>query len=275
MPGDPPACPVQSARAARCPFYPLPRRDMSIESTLKRLTGNDSMTQPTSSADDVAWDLGDLYAGPDDPRLDARPRRGPAPRRGVRDGLPRQDRHRRRPGADLLLAALRELESLSEQMDRPRVYAGLLHAAKTDDPKHGALLSRTREQRTAINKHLIFFDLEWVKLADEPAQALIAVAGAGEVPPLPRAEARLAAALPQRAGGEAPRREGRSPAAPPSSACSTRPSSTMTFPFEHGGSTEIAEPAADPRQALRPRPQRAPGGGRRHHPRACRRTPGC
>ena len=45
------------------------------------------------------------------------------------------------PAPDLLLAALRELESLSEQMDRPAVYAGLLHAAKTDDPRHGALLT--------------------------------------------------------------------------------------------------------------------------------------
>src|SRR5439155_9406821 len=33
---------------------------------------------------------------------------------------------------------------------------------------------RTREQRTAINKHLIFFDLEWVQLADEPARAVLA-----------------------------------------------------------------------------------------------------
>src|SRR5262249_14469936 len=54
------------------------------------------------------------------------------------------------------------------------VYAQLLHAAKTDDPVRGALLSRTREQRTAINKHLIFFDLEWIKLRDEPARALLA-----------------------------------------------------------------------------------------------------
>jgi oligoendopeptidase F len=77
------------------------------------------------------------------------------------------------PSAELLLAALTELEGLSEQMDKPAVYAQLLHAAKTDDPRHGALLMRTREQRTVINKHLIFFDLEWVKLADEPAQALI------------------------------------------------------------------------------------------------------
>ncbi|MCI0458520.1 MAG: M3 family oligoendopeptidase, partial [Gemmataceae bacterium] len=38
----------------------------------------------------------------------------------------------------------------------------------------GALLSRTREQWTVINKHLIFFDLEWVKLADEPARRVLA-----------------------------------------------------------------------------------------------------
>ncbi len=58
-------------------------------------------------------------------------------------------------------------------MDRPAVFAGLLHAAKTDDPKHGALRSRTLEQRTVISKHLIFFELEWVKLPDEAAGPLL------------------------------------------------------------------------------------------------------
>src|SRR5207253_4019965 len=42
-----------------------------------------------------------------------------------------------------------------------------------DDPRHGALVAHTRERRTAINKHLIFFDLEWVKLEDESAHALL------------------------------------------------------------------------------------------------------
>ena len=69
-------------------------------------------------------------------------------------------------GPDFLRAALSELETLYEQMDRPLVYASLLHAAQTDDPRHGALLSRTQEQRTEINKHLIFFELEWSLLAD-------------------------------------------------------------------------------------------------------------
>jgi oligoendopeptidase F len=131
------------------------------------------MTQPTSSADRVTWDLRDLYAGPDDPRLtqdlDTALRRARQFETTYRGKIATEAG----PSPDLLLAALRELEGLAEQMDKPSVYAGLLHAAKTDDPKRGALLSRTREQRTAINKHLIFFDLEWVKLADEPARRLI------------------------------------------------------------------------------------------------------
>jgi oligoendopeptidase F len=125
----------------------------------------------SSSADGVSWDLGDLYRGVDDPALT----------RDLESALGRAQAFEKAyrgkiesgPSAELLLAAVRELESLSEQMDRPAVYASLVHSAKTDDPRNGALLSRTREQRTAINKHLIFFDLEWVKLADEPAQKLI------------------------------------------------------------------------------------------------------
>src|SRR5260370_26908414 len=117
--------------------------------------------RPSSSADGVAWNLGDLYERVDDPRLT----------RDLESALQRAQRFETAyggkidtpggPAADFLLAALRELESLSEQMDKPAVYAGLVHAAKTDDPRHGALLTRTREQRTVINKHLIFFDLEW------------------------------------------------------------------------------------------------------------------
>src|SRR5947209_2285620 len=131
------------------------------------------VTRQTSSTDGVAWNLSDLYRAVDDPRitedLDTALRRAQAFETAYRGKINVEGG----PPPDLLLAAVQELESLSEQMDKPAVYASLLHAAKTDDPKHGALLTRTREQRTAINKHLIFFDLEWVKLPDEPARALI------------------------------------------------------------------------------------------------------
>jgi oligoendopeptidase F len=130
--------------------------------------------RPSSSADRVAWDLADLYAGVGDPALT----------RDLDTSLKRaqafESAHRGKidvpggPPADALLAALRELEDLSEQMDKPIIFASLIHAAKTDDPKHGALLARTREQRTVINKHLLFFDLEWVKVADDVSQRLLA-----------------------------------------------------------------------------------------------------
>lgn len=126
----------------------------------------------TSSADGVAWELKDLYAGLDDPALN----------RDLETALKRaqafETTYRGKiesgPTPELLLAALQEQESMCELMDRPAVFASLLHAAKTDDPKHGALVSKTREQRTLINKHLIFFDLEWVKLTDEPAAQVMA-----------------------------------------------------------------------------------------------------
>jgi oligoendopeptidase F len=128
----------------------------------------------TSSADRVAWDLGDLYAGVDDPAigrdLDTALKRAQAFEARYRGQIDTPGG----PAVDTLLAAVVELEELSEQMDRPIIYASLVHAAKTDDPRHGALLARTREQRTVINKHLIFFDLEWVKVADEAVQRLLA-----------------------------------------------------------------------------------------------------
>jgi oligoendopeptidase F len=133
----------------------------------------EQLARQSSSADGVTWNLDDLYRGVDDPQIE----------RDLSEALRRaqtfESTYRNKidvpggPAAPFLLAALQALESLSEQMDRPVIYASLVHAAKTDDPRHGALLARTREQRTVINKHLIFFDLEWVKLPDEVARGLI------------------------------------------------------------------------------------------------------
>jgi oligoendopeptidase F len=127
-----------------------------------------------SSAAGVAWDLGDLYHSVDDPGIS----------RDLQTALDRARAFEKAyhgkidapggPSVALLAAAVAELESLFEQMDKPLVYAGLLHASKSDEPRHGALLARTREERTAINKHLIFFDLEWAKVDDAPAAALLA-----------------------------------------------------------------------------------------------------
>jgi oligoendopeptidase F len=127
---------------------------------------------PTSSAAGVAWDLHDLYAGLDDPKIEQDLTRAEQRAKAF------EEVHRGKidvsggPAATFLKKALTELEGLSEQMDRPLIYAHLVHAARTDEPRHGALLAKTRERRTAINKHLIFFDLEWIKVDDQAAARL-------------------------------------------------------------------------------------------------------
>jgi oligoendopeptidase F len=129
--------------------------------------------QINNSADGVRWDLGDLYQGVDDPKLtedlDEAMRRAAAFEQNYRGKIDIAGG----PTPELLRDATAEFEAINEVMDKPVIYASLLHAAKNDEPKHGALLSKTQEQGTAINKHLIFYRLEWSRVADEPASRLI------------------------------------------------------------------------------------------------------
>jgi len=129
---------------------------------------------PASTASGVSWDLRDLYQGVDDPGitrdLAAALTRAQAFEKTYRGKIAALDEQ----GAATLATAIQELESLYEFMDKSAVFAMLLHSARTDEPRHGALLSKTREERTVINKHLIFFELEWIGLPDATAQALLA-----------------------------------------------------------------------------------------------------
>src|SRR4051812_10555862 len=89
---------------------------------------------PDSSAKGVAWDLADLYVAVDDPKIDADLEAAHARARAF------ETRYRGKiavpggPPAKELHAALVELEELSEQMDRPMVYASLLHASSSLEP---------------------------------------------------------------------------------------------------------------------------------------------
>ena len=193
---------------------------------------------PASSADGVAWDLGDLYAGLDDPRIDQdlqaalqAPRRSRR-RTAARSTSPAAPPPTCSPPPCTSWRACRS--SATSRWSTPASRTPPRATTRSAAP----CSSRTREQAVAVNQHLIFFDLEWVHLPDEAVEPLL------DAPALARyrhyldAEAGLAAALPQRAGREDPRREERSPAAPPSSGCSRRPSRPSSAPFKHDGKTE-------------------------------------
>jgi oligoendopeptidase F len=119
----------------------------------------------------VRWDLGDLYAGPDDPALEADLARGLAAAQAF------SERYRGRlptlSAADLA-AAVDAFESLDEPLAKARAYAGLLFAADTSAPRHGALLQHVQERGSEIRNTILFFELEWVALDPAAVDALLA-----------------------------------------------------------------------------------------------------
>jgi oligoendopeptidase F len=134
------------------------------------------MTDPQEASFDagpargVHWDLGALYAGPDDPKIDL----------DLDQALERArafaERYRGAVGqldAPALAEALDEYEALQEPVARAGAYSGLLFAADTGEPRHGALLQRVQERSSEIRNALVFFELEWVALEDGDAERTV------------------------------------------------------------------------------------------------------
>jgi oligoendopeptidase F len=76
-----------------------------------------------------------------------------------------------------LREAMQELAVIHELVGRAGTYAALRFATDTADPANGALLQLAQERGTAIETTLLFFDLEWAVLDDEPAEQLLAGEG--------------------------------------------------------------------------------------------------
>ncbi len=128
----------------------------------------------TNSAEGIRWDLSDLYAAHDDPRIDLT----------IKDCYARAERFADRfralmqdhetLTAESLLQALRELEVIYESLGRVGSYAGLLYAADTAKPEYQDLTQRVEQRSTEVRNLLLFFELEWLKFDDTIASRLMA-----------------------------------------------------------------------------------------------------
>ena len=129
--------------------------------TVEELTG----------AEEVAWDLSDLYDGPDDPKLEEEAAGA------ERDASVFHERYHGRIaslGAAELAAATAEVERIESAIDRAFTYAQLRFTTNMADPERGALVSKLRERAAAIETSLLFFGLEWAAVENETADALLA-----------------------------------------------------------------------------------------------------
>lgn len=125
-----------------------------------------------TGAQGVKWDLSDLYAGIEDPKIEKDikniEKRARAFEKEYRNKIKAKNL-----GPITLLKALKELESISEIAGKILSYAHLLFAADTSNARIGAFLQSSQDKITQIRKNLLFFDIEWTEVPDKRAKKLI------------------------------------------------------------------------------------------------------
>lgn len=128
-------------------------------------------TTELTGAEEVAWDLSDLYESSNDPRLEADVQEADEAAVAFREryygkvaGL----------SAAELAVAIAERERIEEVLTRVVYFAHLHFATDMADAPRGALIARATEKGAALDTQLLFFGLEIADLEDEAANALLA-----------------------------------------------------------------------------------------------------
>ena len=131
-------------------------------------------TTEITGAEDVAWDLSDLFEGSDDPRLDADIEEAETAAAAFRERY-----HGKVAGlsAAELAEAIAERERIEEVLTRVGYFAHLHFATDMADPARGALVSRITEKGAALDTQLLFFGLEIAEIEDDAAEALLESSG--------------------------------------------------------------------------------------------------
>ena len=128
-------------------------------------------TTELTGAEDVAWDLSDLYESGDDPRLEADVQEAEQAAAAFRE-------HYYGKVAELdaagLAEAIEERERIESIFTRAIYYAHLWFATDMADAPRGALVARLTEKGAALDTQLLFFGLELADLEDDAAEALLA-----------------------------------------------------------------------------------------------------
>jgi len=128
----------------------------------------ETMTTQTG-AEQVRWDLTELYDSPDDPRIEAVLAEALDFAREFEQSY--QGRVAQLAPAEFV-AMMKSLEDHYDQIARPSLYASLLHTLKTQDHQAGKLVGRIREAGAERGRHMVFFSLELAALTDAEAERL-------------------------------------------------------------------------------------------------------
>lgn len=123
-----------------------------------------------SGAENVHWNLSDLYRSPEDPQL----HKDREKLLEMADAFAgRYKGNVSQLSAEEYAAALREYEDLIALSGKIGSYAQLIWTTNTEDPALGKLFQEARELGAELSQKLVFFDVEWMRVDDEKAKSLI------------------------------------------------------------------------------------------------------
>jgi len=128
-------------------------------------------TTELTGAEDVAWNLSDLYESGEDPRLEADVQEAEKASAAFRE---RYHGKVAELDAAALAEAIEERERIESVFTRAIYYAHLWFATDMADAPRGALVARLTETGAALDTQLLFFGLELADLEDEAAEKLLA-----------------------------------------------------------------------------------------------------
>jgi oligoendopeptidase F len=130
-----------------------------------------SNDKPETGAEEVVWDLSDLYAGAADPAIESDLDAAEA----AADALDRDYRGKIASlSPEALGSLLRSYEQIEDRAGKVGAFAYLHWASDTGDAVRGALLQRAMERGSRLSQKLVFLDLELAHAPDEAAAAWLA-----------------------------------------------------------------------------------------------------
>jgi oligoendopeptidase F len=117
------------------------------------------------------WDLSDLFAGRDDPRIEAL--LGEADQEAGALAEAYRGKLRDATG-DALAALIHRYEACEEKLGRVMSFVSLLHAAQRDDVEIGRFFQGVQERVNGIETKILFVTLELNRIEDEALEAKLA-----------------------------------------------------------------------------------------------------
>jgi oligoendopeptidase F len=127
-------------------------------------------TTELTGAEEVAWDLSDLYESGEDPRIEQDVQDTDTAAAAFRE---RYYGHVAELSPAELRDAIEERERIESTFTRAIYFAHLRFSTDMNDSERGALVARLTEKGATIDTQLLFFGLELAALEDEQAEALL------------------------------------------------------------------------------------------------------